>query len=112
MPLLLNHSMRYANWKLDEMSVNRVIIGDGNNVVNQFPLANEAISTNQNIFILTDGTTRLMPNMVGWSFKDVESFKRLSGLNIVINGNGVVSSQNVEAGTILASDTEISVQLY
>lgn len=112
MPLLLNHSLRYANWKLDEMNVNRVIIGDGNNVVNQFPTVNNSVSTNQNIFILTDGTTRLMPNMIGWSFKDVETFKRLSGLNIMINGNGVVSTQSVEADTTLSSDTEISVQLY
>ncbi len=68
MPTLINHTMQYANWKLDEMDVQRVIIGDGNQVVSQYPDPKETIGTKQHAFVKTDGTNYTMPDMSGWSF--------------------------------------------
>lgn len=111
MPSLNNHTMTYANWKLDEMNVHRIIIGDGNLVEEQYPLAGTKISTNQNIFVKTDGANLTMPNMYGWTHRDVEIYKSLTGLNITIQGNGVVSWQNLDEGTPLYSDTDIQITL-
>lgn len=111
MPQIMNHSLVYANWKVDEMNVRRVIIGDGTQVVAQYPQANETVQTNQNIFILTNGVNYTMPNMTGWSYKDVAAFKQLSKLNITIEGYGTVISQSVEEGSVVYKDQEIIVQL-
>ena len=111
MPSLNNHTMTYANWKLDEMNVHRIIIGDGNLVMEQYPLANDSVTTNQNVFIKTDGTNITMPNMYGWTYREVEIYKSLTGLNITMNGTGVVSWQNLDEGTPLYADTDIQVTL-
>lgn len=111
MPVLKNHSIDYAKNKLETMKVHPVIIGDGTSVLEQSPSSSQKISTNQNVFIVTNGTNISLPNMVGWSYRDVLTFKDLTKLNLVINGQGVVTSQSVEPNKIVASDTEIVLQL-
>ena len=87
------------------------IIGNGERVINQFPEANSKILNTQRLFILTDGPEVVMPDMTGWSRKDVTTFWLLSNRAVVIEGSGLVSSQNVEAGTILTPESELSVIL-
>lgn len=111
MPTLLNHTMQYANWKLDEMDVERVIIGDGNQVVAQYPKPGSTIGSKQHAFVKTNGINFTMPDMTGWAYKDVQIFKELSGMSIEITGQGVVVWQNLDAGTSIFSDTEIKVTL-
>ena len=52
-----------------------------------------------------------MPNMIGWTRKDVNAFCTLSGIDITIEGNGKVKSQSVKKGTAISAESEISVQL-
>lgn len=111
MPTLLNHTLQYANWKLDEMDVERVIIGDGDQVVSQYPKPGSIIGSKQHAFVKTSGINYTMPDMTGWAYKDVQIFKELSGMSIEITGQGVVVWQNLDAGTSIFSDTEIKVTL-
>lgn len=111
MPTLINHTLQYANWKLDEMDVERVIIGDGNQVVAQYPKPRSIIGSKQHAFVKTNGINYTMPDMTGWAYKDVQIFKELSGMSIDITGQGVVVWQNLDAGTSIFTDTEIKVTL-
>lgn len=111
MPTLKNHSMQYVNWKLDEMDVNRIIIGDGNFVIDQYPQPDETAGTKQNVFVKTDGNNYTMPNMLGWSYKDVILFKEISGLPIQINGQGTVVWQNISANDAIFMESDIKVSL-
>ena len=111
MPTLVNHTLQYANWKLDEMDVDRIIIGDGNQVVSQYPKMGTTIGTKQHAFVKTDGINYTMPDMTGWAYKDVQIFKELSGMSIEMTGQGVVVWQNLDAGTSIFADTEIKVTL-
>lgn len=111
MPTLKNHTLQYAHWKLDEMNVNRVIIGDGNGVVDQSPQTYETVVTKQNVFVKTDGTNLTMPNMSGWSRKDVLIYQELTGIPIEILGQGVVESQSIEQGITIFTDSQIKVIL-
>ncbi len=110
-PNLVNHSIDYAKEKLDGYDVDTVIIGDGNSVVAQYPTQNETVTSNDRILLLTDGSSLTMPNMIGWTRKDVEAFCSLSGINIIIEGNGKVSSQSVKKGTTISAESEITVKL-
>lgn len=111
MPTLINHTLQYANWKLDEMDVERVIIGDGNQVVAQYPKPRSIIGSKQHAFVKTNGINYTMPDMTGWAYKDVQIYKELSGMSIDITGQGVVVWQNLDAGTSIFTDTEIKVTL-
>lgn len=52
-----------------------------------------------------------MPNMSGWTRKDVKLFAKLSGIAIETNGSGSVVSQSIPEGTIINTDSNISVEL-
>ena len=93
------------------MNVNKVMIGDGNSVIKQYPAAGSSVVTSQNIFILTDGNNITMPNMLGWSRKDVASFWDITGIPITISGYGSVSEQSVAAGSVIDKATSIEVKL-
>ena len=110
-PGLVNHSLDYAKTKLEDYDVDIVVIGDGNSVVAQYPTENETITSNDRILLLSDGSSITMPNMIGWTRKDIEAFCDLSGIEITIEGNGKVSSQSVKKGTTISAESEITLKL-
>lgn len=111
MPMLVNHSLDYANEKIKTMNFNKVIIGDGSMIVSQYPSSGESAITKQNVFLLTDGSTITMPNMSSWSRKDVSQFSEITGIPITIDGSGNVSEQSVKEGEAITSSSEIKVVL-
>ena len=52
-----------------------------------------------------------MPDMTGWSRKDVTVFWQLTGLSVKIDGYGYVVEQNIAAGEPIDASSEISVRL-
>lgn len=111
MPALLNHSLDYVNEKMVSMGVNKVIIGDGSGIVKQYPEEGDTVITNQNVFLLTDGANITMPDMKGWSRKDVAQFTTITGIPITISGSGTVSEQTVSAGTTITAESDIQITL-
>lgn len=111
MPNLLNHSSDYAAEKLKDYNVNRVVIGDGKSIVKQFPEAGSTIQTGQNIFLMTDSSSITMPNMSGWTRKDITTFWSLTGIAIRMEGFGSVKEQSIRAGEVIDKYTEITVRL-
>ena len=111
MPALKNHSIDYVENKLKDLTVRPVYIGDGDRVIDQYPKAESLVSTNQNVFILTNSTNYTLPNMINWSYRDVMIYQELTGLNIVCNGSGVVVSQSVSENSSVSSETEIILEL-
>lgn len=111
MPSLTNHSLDYAKSKLQDVSVNKIIIGDGSNVIKQYPKAGDTVITSQNVFLITDGAMITMPNMHGWSRKDITRFWELTGIGIVMDGYGTVSEQSIASGEPIDRFTEIKVTL-
>ena len=111
MPSLVNHSLDYAKNKLSGMKVEKVIIGNGDNIISQYPDGGESIISNQNIFLMSDGTKITMPDMSGWTMKDITAFWKLTGIEIQMEGSGSVYKQSVKKGQAINADSEIKVQL-
>ena len=111
MPSLINHSTDYALKQMEGKKTNTVVIGDGSNVTDQFPKAGTVINSNDNVMILTDGDAIVMPDLIGWTRKDLTAFWQLTGISIQSDGYGKVTWQNIEPGTPLSPDMTIEVQL-
>ena len=111
MPVLVNHSLDYVSRRLEEMDVECVIIGDGDEIIAQYPSSGETITSSERIILLSDASTLTMPDMSGWTRKDVTAFWRLTGIPISISGSGKVTSQSIEAGQAISAESEISVKL-
>lgn len=111
MPSLVNHSLAYAQQKMADKKVNTIVLGDGTSIVDQFPKAGTTINSNDNVLLLTDGASLNMPDMIGWTLKDLTAFWQLTGISLKWDGYGKVKWQSVEAETPIQSDTEIQVSL-
>ncbi len=111
LPNFINRSvLSLLTWNA-ELKLPLTIIGNGERVINQYPEVNHTILNSQRLFVLTDGSEITMPDMTGWSRKDVTTFWLLSNKAVFIEGSGLVSSQNIAAGTVLTDQSEISVIL-
>lgn len=111
MPALTNHTLSYAKEKLKKMDVETVIIGNGNSITAQYPKGEESIMSNQRIFLMSDGNKITMPNMKGWTKKDITAFWNLTHIEVQMEGSGSVVSQNVKAKKTISKDTIIKVKM-
>ena len=111
MPSLKNHTNEYVKNKLSSISVPVLYIGDGVNVIDQYPEKDTVVTSNDKIFILTDGKNVTMPDMTGWTYKDVKIFCELSGISFEASGQGTVSEQSIASGQSVDSKTKIVVKL-
>ena len=111
MPVLRNHSLSYALDKLKNSHTEQIIIGDGSEVMEQFPQPKETVISNQRVFLLSDGSRLTMPDMKGWTKKDITAFWKLTHIAVEMDGTGMVASQNIKAGKAINKDTVIRVKM-
>lgn len=111
MPSLINHSLDYATSKMADKKVHTNVIGDGQNVVDQYPAKDATINSNDRVFILTDGKTITMPDMTGWTRKDITAFWQLTGISVQTIGYGKVKTQNIATNEPINKDSSIQVEL-
>ena len=96
---------------LNNLKLKVYTIGNGKNIVNQYPLNKTQVLEGSKIFLLTDGTEVLMPNMVGWSSSEVMNFCNLVGLNFSFNGYGVVTQASIPEGEVIDLSKTLEVTL-
>lgn len=94
MPNLVNKSTDSARGLLDANSIKYEVIGNGNKIVNQYPKKNTIV--NGRVFLVTNDSNINIPNLVGYSRKDVINLMKLLNLHYNIEGNGYVSEYSVE----------------
>lgn len=109
MPSLLNHSVSFAEGRLSGTGADIVVLGEGNNIIDQYPRPEGILTSGQRVFLLTDTSGFLMPDMTGWTRKDVSALWAVSGFGFRLSGDGVVESQNIPPGTAVSKGTQIEV---
>lgn len=72
-----------------------VVIGDGDKIVDTYP-KNKVVSKDEKIFILTNSKNIEIPDFIGYSKREVDTYKKLTGIDIALEGNGYVYEQNIE----------------
>ncbi|MDO4467995.1 MAG: penicillin-binding protein [Bacillota bacterium] len=106
----INHSLQYVKKKLEEYS-NYLVIGDGDTIINQYPLPGTTILDTEVIFLLSDGNHYTMPDMTDWTMKEISAFWNMTGISISTEGEGRVFEQNIAPGSILSKEDSIIVYL-
>lgn len=109
MPTVTNHSLWYAYEKLKDQQVNIITLGNGDTVIAQYPSIHAPLSTGQKVFLLTETNSFNMPDMTGWTRKDVTALWSVTQFGFRLEGDGKVVSQNIPPGVIVTKGTEIEV---
>ena len=100
-----------ATAKLNEIGVQPVIVGNGSNVIKQYPSKNTTTSIKSKVFLLTNGTTFTMPDITGYSSKDAIELCNILGLKYTLNGYGYVESVSIPPGTEILKGDTITINL-
>lgn len=105
-----NQSVQYATEIIQYHNCEAHVLGDGQSVINQLPVGQTTITANSKVFLLSDGGNITMPNMTGWSRKDVSSFCSLANIQLQYNGTGAVTNQSIHEGEILTGDMTLVIE--
>ena len=108
MPNLINKSIENARGTLDSNSIKYEVIGNGTKIVNQYPKVNTIV--NGRVFLITNDSNINIPNLNGYSRKDVINLMKLLNLNYNLEGNGYVVEYSVEVNQE-AKPTKVNLKL-
>ncbi|RJR10632.1 penicillin-binding protein [Candidatus Parcubacteria bacterium] len=110
-PDLVGRSVKNAvNGSQDAESPEYVVLGDGAKVLKQIPEAGQSVIKAERVLLLTEKEPP-MPDMTGWSLRDVRKLTNLLGIKPNIVGNGYVHKQNIAPGTVLKSGDHLIIEL-
>jgi penicillin-binding protein 2B len=94
-----------------ESKVDILILGDSPEIKAQQPLENKGMLPGEKLFLLTDSEQTKMPDMLGWSSRDVRKFAKIMEMKLNIFGNGYLKNQSIEPGTIIQKGDSFVVDL-
>lgn len=103
-----NKTTESVKQSLDALGASYVIFGDGNKAISQYPNKNSKVSTKDKVFIFTNGTIT-MPDLTNYSVKEADVVLSKLGIKHTINASGYIGYQSVSAGTVINSDTEVTL---
>lgn len=104
-------SMSAAEEELTASGVRVVKLGDGEKVDKQFPLPGSTVLRGEMVFLKSDGGDVRMPDVSGWSLRNIYTLESLLGLQLHIQGTGFVTEQRPEPGVNLNGIERVMVHL-
>ncbi|WP_110112926.1 penicillin-binding protein [Bacillus sp. CGMCC 1.16541] len=100
----IGQSVTEATTKLKEQGLEPIVVGKGTKVAEQSPNNDERMLKGQKVFIKTDSKLQV-PDLTGWSYRDVLRLSEFLELQPSAVGNGFVIEQNIPVnGTIKKGD--------
>lgn len=108
-PNLINKNIKEVKKFSEEKSLNAIILGNGNNVIKQYPLANQTVVSGNKIFIITNSDEYVMPDILGWSANEVMTLCKLLKIKCTFDNYGYVKSFNITPGEKITNNLELIV---
>ncbi|MFE8695283.1 penicillin-binding protein [Cytobacillus sp. FJAT-53684] len=109
-PSVIGSSIEEAKNILSKNGVNPIVMGKGKKVIGQLPEKDTKLMTGENVVLLTDKDLTI-PDMTGWSLRDVMKVAKLGHLELNTVGNGYVVKQNLKAGSIVKEGDYLIAEL-
>ncbi len=88
-----------------------IVIGDGKTIVNQYPQKGTNVMTGDKVFLVTNGNTKKLEKMIGWSKNEFITYMQLLNVPYEITGYGYITEQSIKAGSILDGSSLVKVTL-
>ncbi|PFB92784.1 dihydropteridine reductase [Bacillus cereus] len=104
----VNQSIDTIKNIIEKEKLQPVLLGEGK-IVKQYPQSGEIMSEGDRIFLL--GNNVKMPNLKGWSMRDVMYFSKLLKLDLKTIGTGYVTGQSIEKGQVIQEGDTLKIDL-
>ncbi len=92
---------------LNTIGANYVVFGNGAKVIDQYPSKGTITNTKSRVFIFTNDSNVVMPDVLGYSLKEASVILTKLGINYTASTSGYVTKQNVAPGTVIEAGTEV-----
>ena len=96
--------------KLISLGLVPIVIGDGNQVVEQFPKKKDNVITTSKVFLKTNSGVNKMVDITGWNRSEVITYMNLIDFEYQINGTGRVINFNVPVGSEITEKVIINME--
>lgn len=94
---------------LESKNIKVLVIGDGTEIINQYPSVNSTIYEDDLVILKTNNYDKRMIDLDDYSYKEVDNILRLMGVSYILEGNGYVYEQSIPVGEVI-NDT-ITIKL-
>lgn len=106
----INEETETVKGELQSMNITPIILGSGDVITDQYPI-NTTISNSEKVFLITNQTDYVLPDLTGYSRSDLETLFTYLNISYTIKGNGYLKSQSIKSGTKITPDMHIEVAL-
>lgn len=96
--------------ELTDLGLQPIVLGDGSNVQSTYPGNGSKLFNGERVIVVTDGKWK-MPNIQNWSLSDVLKLVNATNMKFSFEGDGYVASQNLNPGTVITKESNLSVKL-
>lgn len=96
---------------LKNTNLETILIGDGEYIINQYPLKETTLLDDDRMFLITNNNNIIMPNMNNWSKKEVNIFAKFANIEVEYDGLGYVIEQSIAANEVIKERDKLKVKL-
>lgn len=107
----INQDIDYVTKVLKEKDIKPIIIGDGNKVITQSEKEGSLMLGGDRLVLITNGNNIKMPNIRGWSRKEIITLCDLLNIKYEFEGYGYADTQSIEVGTNIKEEEILKVNL-
>lgn len=108
-PAVLNKDVKEVSKQLEKTGANITVVGKGEKIIAANIDEGDKFFPKQRIMLLTDKPT--MPNIIGWSHRDVLSLANLLEVKVETTGVGYVKKQSIKEGKKIDDKTTLKIEL-
>lgn len=109
-PKVVGNPLSEAQNKLDAKGIQNVVIGKGDSVVKQDPVADAPKDLSRRVMLLTDGRMT-MPDLTGWNRDEIEDFAALTNIEVNFSGKGHATEQSIKPNDEFDEHVKLNVNL-
>ena len=106
----INKDVQTIKNDLSTKKVNLVVLGNGDKIINQYPINSKIIESTK-VFVLTNDTDYKMIDLTNYSKSEVKTYCDLLKLTCSINGTGYVKTQSIPVNTSLNENKNLELNL-
>lgn len=110
LPKLVGQNVEKASAAVTSHSLTPIVIGNGSQVINSLPDAGTELLNGDKVLLLTDGDIQ-MPDVSGWSKRELMMLEELTGIDVQFDGTGYGVKQSVSQGTAIKKGDKVVVSL-
>ena len=106
-----NRGVEEVKTLLEDAGLEPIVLGSGDIIVNQFPFKDNKALQGSKVFLVTNKSDYVMPDISNFSSSEIISFCNLIGLRYKFNGYGKVKSFNISPGEYIDLSKTLEVTL-